>query len=176
MPPKPHWLICQTYLKVLIKCCHKSTFYLLNFDIWSVWGRTLGKWTILHNLGSAHRCWYSFVNSELSVSTVIQGSSVGTWATRKMKDNHSSGLHNVAPDLSCSNATKVSKTGIFLPGEFHGQRSLAGYSPWIAKSQTHLGVYHTLELPWFLRLWRICLQYGRPSFHPWAGKSPWKGG
>ena len=60
-----------------------------------------------------------------------------------MKDNHSSGLHNVAPDLSCSNATKLSKTGVFLPGELHGQSSLAGYSPWIAKSQTHLGVYHT---------------------------------
>ena len=23
-----------------------------------------------------------------------------------------------------------------LPGEFHGQRSLQGYSPWVAKSQT----------------------------------------
>ena len=25
---------------------------------------------------------------------------------------------------------------VFLPGESHGQRSLAGYSPWVAKSQT----------------------------------------
>ena len=25
-----------------------------------------------------------------------------------------------------------------LPGEFHGQRSLAGYSPWDLKSQTQL--------------------------------------
>jgi len=24
-------------------------------------------------------------------------------------------------------------TPVFLPGEFHGQRSLAGYSPWICK-------------------------------------------
>ena len=29
-------------------------------------------------------------------------------------------------------------TPVFLPGEFHGQRSLAGYSPWIEKSQTWL--------------------------------------
>ena len=26
-------------------------------------------------------------------------------------------------------------TLVFLPGEFHGQRSLAGYSPWVAKSR-----------------------------------------
>ena len=25
---------------------------------------------------------------------------------------------------------------VFLPGEFHGQRSLAGYSPWGHKDQT----------------------------------------
>ena len=27
-------------------------------------------------------------------------------------------------------------TPVFLPGESHGQRSLAGYSPWGCKSQT----------------------------------------
>ena len=26
----------------------------------------------------------------------------------------------------------------FLPGKSHGQRSLAGHSPWVAKSQTRL--------------------------------------
>ena len=29
-------------------------------------------------------------------------------------------------------------TPVFLPGESHGPRSLAGYSPWVAKSQTRL--------------------------------------
>jgi len=29
-------------------------------------------------------------------------------------------------------------TPVFLPGEFHGQRSLAGYSSWVAKNQTQL--------------------------------------
>ena len=29
-------------------------------------------------------------------------------------------------------------TPVFLPGESHGQRSLAGYSPWVTKSQTQL--------------------------------------
>ena len=27
---------------------------------------------------------------------------------------------------------------VFLPGEFHGQRSLVGHSPWVTKSQTQL--------------------------------------
>ena len=27
-------------------------------------------------------------------------------------------------------------TPVFLPGEFHGQRILVGYSPWVAKSQS----------------------------------------
>ena len=31
---------------------------------------------------------------------------------------------------------------VFLPGEFHGQRSLAGYSPWVAKSWIQLSVTH----------------------------------
>ena len=29
-------------------------------------------------------------------------------------------------------------TPVSLPGEFHGQRSLKGYSPWVVKSQTQL--------------------------------------
>ena len=29
-------------------------------------------------------------------------------------------------------------TPVFLPGEHHRQRSLAGYSPWVAKSWTRL--------------------------------------
>ena len=34
--------------------------------------------------------------------------------------------------------TKWQPTLIFLPGESHGQRRLAGYSPWGCKSQTYL--------------------------------------
>ena len=29
-------------------------------------------------------------------------------------------------------------TAVFLPGEYHGQRNLAGCSPWGTKSQTQL--------------------------------------
>ena len=32
---------------------------------------------------------------------------------------------------------------VFLPGEFHGQRSLAGYSPGVPKNRTRLSDYHT---------------------------------
>ena len=27
---------------------------------------------------------------------------------------------------------------VFLPGEFHGERDLVGYSPWVAKSRIRL--------------------------------------
>ena len=30
----------------------------------------------------------------------------------------------------------IQHTPVFLPGESHGPRSLEGYSPWVAKSQT----------------------------------------
>ena len=33
-------------------------------------------------------------------------------------------------------------TPVFLPGEFYGQRSLEGYSPWVSKSQTLLSNCH----------------------------------
>ena len=33
---------------------------------------------------------------------------------------------------------KWQPASVFLPGEFHGQRSLVGYSPGVAKSQTEL--------------------------------------
>ena len=35
---------------------------------------------------------------------------------------------------------------VFLPDEFHGQRSLAGYSSCVAKSRTQLSEYHFLQI------------------------------
>ena len=37
-------------------------------------------------------------------------------------------------------------TSVFLPDEFHGQRSLAGYSSCVAKSHTQLSDYHFLQI------------------------------
>ena len=40
-------------------------------------------------------------------------------------------------------------TLVFLPGEFHGQRSLAGYSPWGCKESDATEVTeHPRDLPW----------------------------
>ena len=36
----------------------------------------------------------------------------------------------------------MATVSIVLPGEFHGQRNLAGYSPWTEKSQTRLSDQH----------------------------------
>ena len=45
-------------------------------------------------------------------------------------------------------------TPVFLPGEFHGRRSLAGYSPRVAKSRTRLSDWHfdfTLSKLWVIQ-------------------------
>ena len=55
------------------------------------------------------------------------------------------------------------------------------YNPFIKKNQIELGVvvpslqYHEMpSYPWWFRLWRICLQCGRPGFDPWVEKIPWR--
>ena len=66
-------------------------------------------------------------------------------------------------------------TPVFLPGEFHGQRSLVGYSPWghdwATNIHTHIG------LPRWLSGKESacqCRRYWRCGFDPWVGKSPWR--
>ena len=50
-------------------------------------------------------------------------------------------------------------TPVFLLGKSHRQRSLAGYSPWVAKSQTQLSDYYYLLL--LLSLYLLILAIGR---------------
>ena len=40
---------------------------------------------------------------------------------------------------------EMESTPVFLPGEFHGQRGLAGCGPWVTKSQTRLNGYQMLK-------------------------------
>ena len=47
------------------------------------------------------------------------------------------------PGLRISCGEGWQPTPIFLPGKSHGQRSLASYSPWVAKSQIWLSSTHT---------------------------------
>ena len=54
-------------------------------------------------------------------------------------------------------------TPVFLPRESHGQRSLAGYSPWGCKESDT--TEHTLAI----RRLRL-LQMPGAMFHPWSGK------
>ena len=34
--------------------------------------------------------------------------------------------------------------------------------------------FFTTGLPWWLRQWSVCLQWGRTGFNPWVGKIPWR--
>ena len=45
----------------------------------------------------------------------------------------------------------------------------------ILRHSAFLGpIYIVLGLPWWLRLYRICLLCRRPEFDPWVGKNTWK--
>ena len=52
------------------------------------------------------------------------------------KSVHSVGKTGSMPRLGKSpgEGNGYPPTPIFLPGEFHGQRSLVGYSPWVVRS------------------------------------------
>ena len=72
-------------------------------------------------------------------------------------------------------------TSLFLPGEFHGQRNLAGYSPWVAKSWTQLSDWHFHFLSFIHTHTHthtyICNSYlhwlpGKPMFVPSTVKWP----
>ena len=59
-------------------------------------------------------------------------------------------------DLGDPWSRKWQRTPVFLPGEYHGQRSLVGYSPWgrkeldMTKQLTHIPrLLNTLEPPQF---------------------------
>ena len=45
----------------------------------------------------------------------------------------------------------------------HGQRSLAGYSPWGCRVRHHWETKHSQ-----------CRRFGRHGFDPWVGKIPWR--
>ena len=36
------------------------------------------------------------------------------------------------------------------------------------------GVMDCYGLPWWLRQWRVCLQFGKAGFNPWVGEIPWR--
>ena len=66
-------------------------------------------------------------------------------------------------------------TSVFLPGKFHGQRSLVGYSPWSCKefnvaehthTHTHTHTYtHThTNITWYMGLFCLCARGLYPSF------------
>ena len=56
---------------------------------------------------------------------------------------------------------KWQPTPVFLLGEFHGQRSLAGYSPW--GSQTWLSNQHSHIHITYLRIWTVYLVFHQLS-------------
>ena len=49
------------------------------------------------------------------------------------------------------------------------------YTHWYAHTNIHIYTYiYIYGLPLWLSWWRIHLQWGRPGFNSWLGKSPWR--
>ena len=68
---------------------------------------------------------------------------------------------------------------VFMPGEFHGQRSLAGYSPWGCKEldtteYTYIQNSVRNGLSWWLSGKESACQCGKCEFDPWVRKIPWR--
>ena len=64
---------------------------------------------------------------------------------------------------------------VFFPGKFHGQRSLADYSPWVTKSQTGLKdwAWHNFLKAYLWSLWRLSEKAMAPHSSTLAWKIPW---
>ena len=81
-------------------------------------------------------------------------------------------------------------TPVFLPGEFHGQRSLVVFSPWGHKSdKTELSHFHCFPHRYYIVLYILlsipggasgkehtcqCRRHKRRGFSPWVRKIPWR--
>ena len=52
---------------------------------------------------------------------------------------------------------KWQPTPVFLPGKFHGPKSLAGYSPWVGKSRTRLRTHEHTH--WRIADLRCCVSF-----------------
>ena len=70
---------------------------------------------------------------------------------------------------------KWQPTPIFLPGKFHGQRSLVGYSPWGPKESDATEQECTSFL-WLSGREPACQfrESKRHRFNPWVWKIPWR--
>ena len=83
--------------------------------------------------------WRTGVKSELKNKTIYIYTWKGFLGVSDSKESAcSAGDLSLIPGLGRSPGGGHGNRPVFLPGEFHGQRSLAGYNPGVAKSQTRL--------------------------------------
>ena len=71
------------------------------------------------------------------------------------------------PELGRSPGGRNGKSLIFLPGKFHGQRSLADYSPWGHKESDttdELMNTHTHTHRWYLYTFLLDISLGEQTF------------
>ena len=84
-----------------------------------------------------------YCHSAYLMSVQSTSCEVSDWMNHKMEsrlleDISTSSVAQMVTNLPAMQETQVQSqlTPVFLPGKSYGQRSLVGYSPWVAKSQT----------------------------------------
>ena len=126
--------------------------------------------------------WFSLCVSKtlLIIRTGFPGGSVGKESTHKQCREHRRWGYD--PWVGKIPWRRVWQSApVFLPGESHEQRRLAGYSPWGHKESdmteglihTHTHT-HTDGLLWWLSGKESTCQCRRREFNPWVWKMPWK--
>ena len=96
----------------------------------------------------------------------IAGGFFTTWATREAPDGKVSACFAEAPGFDPWEGKipwrrKWQPPPVFLPGEFHGQRSLTGYSLWFFKNSTWLTNTHSNMYMQFLRKLQFSFLLGK---------------
>ena len=90
------------------------------------------------------------VTKELTSSLVIPRSCSGKESAYQCKRCKGLGFDPWVGNIPWSR--KWQPTPVFLPGKFHGQRSLVGYSPWNHKeshtTEHHTCIYYILVIQW----------------------------
>ena len=69
------------------------------------------------------------------VTLVSKGFPSGTMVKKPPANTKDVGL---IPELGRALVSEWQPAPVFLPGKFHGHRSLVSYSPWVVKSRTGL--------------------------------------
>ena len=97
-----------------------------------------------------------------------EASQVSQWWVKNLPTNRRCGFEPWFRKIPCRR--KWQPTPAFLPGKFHGKRSLAGYSPWDHRVRHDLAIKQQLRQSRTPNIWFDLLWASWPSLRPAESK------